>query len=203
MNDETDRSLIEAKAALRKVAQVKRARVRAATAGDGRRLLIGRASDIVEQCDLAEGAVVAGYYPINDEIDCLGLLLALRDLGRSIALPKMRGAGQGLDFYDWRASTKLEKGAFGIMEPALGPDCNSTSVLPDLVLLPLLAFDLEGGRLGYGGGYYDRTIAALRRQGGVMVVGVGYDEQQVDLVPRDGYDQLLDYIVTPSRFLTV
>ena len=147
MSDIPNSNIAEAKAALRKVAQVKRARVRAATAGDCRRLLIGRASDILDQCNLAEGAVVAGYYPINDEIDCLGLLAALRDLGRSIALPKMRGAGQALDFYDWRASTKLEKGAFGIMEPALGPDCNSTSVLPDLVLLPLWRLTLRVGVL--------------------------------------------------------
>jgi len=76
-------------------------------------------------------------------------------------------------------------------------------VVPDLVLLPLLAFDQAGGRLGYGGGYYDRTLGALGADHEIRKVGVGFDEQEVEDLPKEGHDQLLDFVATPTRFIGI
>jgi 5-formyltetrahydrofolate cyclo-ligase len=88
----------------------------------------------------------------------------------------------------------LEQGPFG----TLHPPARSPVVCPRVLLVPLIAFDLEGGRLGYGAGYYDRTIAGLRAHGQVTAIGLAYDVQRVDAVPADKHDQPLDAVITPS-----
>ena len=145
--------------------------------------------------DLADPGhdVVSGYWPVRDELDPRPLLERLRARGSVIALPVVVGAGQALEFRVWDAATELARGPFGIAEP--GPA--APVVRPDLVLVPMLAFDGDGYRLGYGGGYYDRSLAALR--GGpaaVTAVGLAFAGQAVARLPRDAWDQRLDRVVT-------
>jgi 5-formyltetrahydrofolate cyclo-ligase len=137
-------------------------------------------------------AVVAGYWPIGDEIDVRMLLSRLRALGHDIALPAVVGAGRPLAFRRWQEDEALADGPFGTRQP---PD-SAAVVTPAVVIVPLLAFDRHGYRLGYGGGYYDRTLAALRLRRRVVAVGVAYAAQEVPVVPRERDDQALDWIVT-------
>lgn len=135
---------------------------------------------------------VAGYLPIGDEIDVRPLLQRLHGFGHEIALPAVVEPGAPLAFRRWRDGDALADGPFGTRQPL----ATAAAVLPDLVILPLLAFDRRGYRLGYGGGYYDRTLAALRRRKKVLAVGVGYGVQEVPAVPSGRHDQVLDWIVT-------
>lgn len=139
-------------------------------------------------------AVVAGYYPINSEIDVRPALHAIERSGYALALPRVVAAENPLVFHQWAMDDPLVKGPYQVQEPA-----NDAPVVePDVVLVPLLAYDREGFRLGYGGGYYDRTLDGLRRRKGIYAIGVAYEQQLVNAVPRDQYDQRLDMIVTPE-----
>ena len=146
--------------------------------------------------DIHEGKAprVAGYWPINDELDDRSLLNDLHGMGVHCLLPVVAGKDQPLVFRAWRPGLKLATSDWGIGEP--GPD--QPAAAPDIVLLPLLAFDDRGWRLGYGGGYYDRSLAALRGRnpGRVLAVGLAYARQRVDTVPHNDFDQRLDYVVT-------
>ena len=140
----------------------------------------------------APGQVVAGYWPIGDEADVRPLLLRLAGLGCIAALPVVVAKGAALAFRVWQPGTSLETGSHGTRHPP----ATAPMVFPDLVLLPLLGFDRWGGRLGYGGGYYDRTLAQLRGTGHMQAVGIAYAAQEVDALPQDRHDQRLDWIVT-------
>ncbi len=135
---------------------------------------------------------VAGFWPLGRELDVRPLLGHLKTSGRTVALPATGPKGQPLTFREWREADALALGRHGVAEPS--PD--RAEVVPAVVLVPLLAFDRRGGRLGFGGGYYDRTLAALRAAGPVLAVGVGYAWQAVDAVPRDGHDQMMDWLLT-------
>ena len=140
------------------------------------------------------GPVVAGYWPMGDEADVRPLLEQLAGRGIVTALPVVVARHAPLQFRRWTPGDALEAGRHGTFHPYA-----SAEVLePDLLLAPLLAFDARGGRLGYGGGYYDRTLEALRAGRGrrITAIGIGYTAQAVDAVPRDGHDQPLDWIVT-------
>ena len=142
----------------------------------------------------APGAIVSGFSAIRDEIDPAGLLARLQREGYRLCLPVMQGKGLPLVFRAWSPGDAMGRVQWGIAEPL--PD---KSVLePDIVLVPLLAFDALGYRLGYGGGFYDRTLARLRAIKPVVAVGVAYDELKVDAVPHLHYDQPLDWVLTPS-----
>jgi 5-formyltetrahydrofolate cyclo-ligase len=106
----------------------------------------------------------------------------------------MQGKGQPLVFRAWAPGDAMGKVQWGIAEPL--PD--KPELEPDIVLVPLLAFDGEGYRLGYGGGFYDRTLQRLRTLKPVIAIGIAYDELKVDAVPHQGYDQRLDWVLTPS-----
>ncbi len=106
----------------------------------------------------------------------------------------MQGKGLPLLFRAWTPGDAMGQAAWGIAEPL--PD--KPVLEPDVVLVPLLAFDARGGRLGYGGGFYDRTLARLRALNPVTAVGIGYDELKIDAVPHLDYDQRLDWVLTPS-----
>jgi 5-formyltetrahydrofolate cyclo-ligase len=137
-------------------------------------------------------AVIGGYWPMRGEIDIRPLLLALIAAGAEAALPVVTGAGQPLRFRRWRPGQDLVRGAFQTLQPADDqPIC-----APDLLLVPLLAFDRARQRLGYGGGFYDRTLAALRAAGPVFAVGAAFAAQEVPAVPVDPWDQPLDLILT-------
>ena len=140
---------------------------------------------------LAKNAIVAGYDPIRDEADPRALMSALAALGHPLALPCVGAARTALVFRTWKMGDALAPNAYGIAEPL--PDARE--VAPNVVLVPLLAFDAQGHRLGYGGGYYDRTFESLpdaRR------IGVAYAGQELPNVPREPHDHRLDLIVTEN-----
>jgi len=140
------------------------------------------------------GVAVSGFAAIDDEIDPLPLMLAQRAAGAVLALPVMQGKGKPLVFRAWVPGDAMSETAWGIREPL----ATAAVVEPDIVLVPLLAFDVTGFRLGYGGGFYDRTLDRLRSLKPVTAVGVAYDELRVDAVPHLDYDQPLDWVLTPS-----
>ncbi len=136
------------------------------------------------------GPVVSGYVAKGDELDPAPLLQRLAAQGARIVLPRVESDG-AMTFRD--ASQPLEAGPFGLTQPPAA----SEIVRPNLVLAPLLAFDARGRRLGYGKGHYDRAIAALRATGRVFYLGLAYAQQQVDVIPIDRHDLLLDWVETP------
>jgi 5-formyltetrahydrofolate cyclo-ligase len=142
----------------------------------------------------APGAIVSGFSAIRDEIDPAQLLAHLHREGYRLCLPVMQGKGLPLVFRAWSPGDAMGRVQWGIAEPL--PD--KPVLEPDIVLVPLLAFDAHGYRLGYGGGFYDRTLARLRAIKPVVAVGVAYDELKVDAVPHLHYDQPLDWVLTPS-----
>lgn len=139
------------------------------------------------------GAAVSGFWPMGDEIDVKPLLAQLHAAGHPIGLPVVVGKGQPLIFRAWHPGLALVAGGFKTeVPPPSAPE-----LVPQVLIVPLLAFDAEGYRLGYGGGFYDRTLEKLRKSGArPLAVGVGFSAQHVPRVPRDHYDQPLDWIVT-------
>lgn len=135
---------------------------------------------------------LSGYWPMRSEADIRPALTAL-SATRTVALPVVTGRAQPLLFRAWTPATMLVPAAFGTEVP---PD-SAPVVIPQVLLIPLLAFDPQGWRLGYGGGFYDRTLAVLRPAGPVLAIGVAYAGQQVDHVPHDpATDARLDAVVT-------
>ncbi len=137
---------------------------------------------------------VAGYWPIGEEADPRPLLGDLAKRGHPVALPRVVAEGQPLRFLCWRPGDDLETGPYGVRQPA--PD--RPEAHPELVLLPLLGFDATGLRLGYGGGYYDRTLAALRKERAIEAIGIAFSDQEVDSLPGGDHDERLDWIVTET-----
>jgi 5-formyltetrahydrofolate cyclo-ligase len=143
---------------------------------------------------LVPDAIVAGYAPIRSELDPSPLMHALGTLGAQLALPLIMGRDQPLQFRAWKPGADLLRGPLSILEPALdAPDVN-----PDIVLVPLAAFDRRGHRLGYGAGYYDRTLTQLRRLKHVVAIGVGFSMQEIAAVPVQSHDVALDYVLTEA-----
>lgn len=181
-------STIPSKADLRRDAAAARA-VLAREAGQiGDRLTASFASAIL----LKPQRVIAGYHPFRDEADPLPLLRFLAASGWTCALPAVTDTDEGLEFRLWRPGDPLTTGRYGIPAP---PE-TAERVRPDIVLVPLLAYDGAGRRLGYGAGYYDRALAFLRRTGHVLAIGIAYHGQRVAMVPVQDHDQRLDMIVT-------
>ena len=140
--------------------------------------------------------VISGFWPIKDEIDIRPLMTELFNQGCQLALPVVPGRGQPLRFRAWRPGEPLEKGVFGTLQP---PAEGEAPVEPDSLIVPLLACDLEGWRLGYGGGFYDRTLAGLRARRSVTAIGVAFDGQCVANVPHGPDDRRLDWLLTERR----
>ena len=139
--------------------------------------------------------VYAAYLPIRSEISPLPLIAALHDAGQLTAMPVTPPEGQPLSFRPWAVGDALEDGPYGTRQPPVG----DPPVLPNVVLAPLLAFDTAGWRLGYGGGFYDRTIADFAARGHkASVIGLAYDGQKLDKVPVGPYDMPLDAVLCPS-----
>tara|TARA_B110000027_G_scaffold65852_1_gene70531 strand:+ start:39 stop:584 length:546 start_codon:yes stop_codon:yes gene_type:complete len=134
--------------------------------------------------------IIGGYYPVNFEIDDLTLLRKLEKSSFDISLPVIKKNFQ-MDFYKWSFSDILNVNKHGIPEPE-----TKNIVYPDILLIPLLAFDKNLNRLGYGGGYYDRLIKKLSKKKKIIKIGLALSIQKIDKVPIDVYDQKLDYIVT-------
>ena len=137
------------------------------------------------------GPVVSGYWPIGSEIDPRPLMQKLADAGARLALPRVDGEDI-LSFRLWQPGDPLEQAPFGLSEPL----ASAPEVQPTLILLPLLAFDRLGNRLGYGKGHYDRALKALRADGRVFACGLGFHVQMLNELPSEAHDEPLDWAVT-------
>jgi 5-formyltetrahydrofolate cyclo-ligase len=135
--------------------------------------------------------VISGYRPIRTEIDPTPLMEALHAAGHRLCVPVIQGKGLALKFREWRPDAEMVEGEFGALVPASGDWLE-----PRLLIAPLLAFDTQGWRLGYGGGFYDRSLQGLRAERRTLAVGFAYSAQQVDAVPHDPTDQPLDAVAT-------
>jgi 5-formyltetrahydrofolate cyclo-ligase len=138
--------------------------------------------------------VVSGFSSLPDEFRAWPLLRRLHGEGYALAMPVMQGKGLPLVFRAWAPGDAMDKAVWGIAEPK----ADKPVLEPDIVLVPLLAFDAPGWRLGYGGGYYDRTLRGLRARKSIVAIGLAYDESQVDAVPHLDYDERLDWVLRPS-----
>tara|TARA_B110001450_G_scaffold85533_1_gene81405 strand:+ start:768 stop:1313 length:546 start_codon:yes stop_codon:yes gene_type:complete len=133
---------------------------------------------------------VGGYFPVNFEVDDLKLLKKFEKKKFKISLPVIKKNYQ-MDFYKWTFLEPLKINRYGIPEPEA-----KKIIYPDILLIPLIAFDKNLNRLGYGGGYYDRLIAKLSKQKKIIKIGLALSDQKIDKVPINAYDKKLDYIVT-------
>ncbi len=141
--------------------------------------------------------IVSAFHPMCDEPDTLPLLAALADEGLLTALPVAGRRGQPLVFRRWKPGDRILLGAMNIAEPA--PE--SPEVEPDLLFVPLAAFDRRGGRIGFGAGYYDCTLAALRARRAISAVGVAFSTSEVESVPAEPHDEPLDFILTENEWI--
>jgi len=141
---------------------------------------------------IGPGTIVSGFSPLKSEINPIPLMRKLADVGAQLALPVVAGRGKPLIMRAWSFGEPLASGVWGIREPK--PD--APEVAPDILLVPLLAFDRSGQRIGYGAGYYDMTIAGLRARKPVVAVGIAYAAQQIDAVPVTSRDARLDLVLT-------
>lgn len=196
--DTSASGLADAKADLRK----RMREVRADASTQGAEAAQALKSQIIrhmtDQNLLKDGVIVAGYMALNSELDPAPTLEALLKAGVGIALPVTGEPGEPLIFRTWRTGDPLTLGRFGTLEPA----DTALQVEPDVVLVPLLAFDVQGGRLGFGGGYYDRTLAELRQAKNIVAYGVGFDVQEVPQVPTNALDARLNGVFTPTRVIS-
>ena len=161
---------------------------------------------VIRGVTLDESTRLAAYYPSRDELDVLPLLGALGARGVVTLLPGVPRPGLPLQFYAWRVGDALTEGRYGIPVPARACDSAHDSadspLTPTHVCVPLLAWDQRGFRLGYGGGYYDRTLVELRqRNRALFAFGVAYEEQYMADLPTESHDQKLDALLTPERFV--
>jgi 5-formyltetrahydrofolate cyclo-ligase len=147
--------------------------------------------------EIMPGAVVAGYSPIRSEIDPIPLLRKLAGPGVQLALPAIVAGDQPLKFRAWSPGDRLQRGRLGILEPS----ANAKEVVPDILLVPLAAFDRAGHRIGYGAGHYDRTLEQLRKLKAITAVGIAVAAQQVEAVPALSHDAALDYVLTETQVL--
>lgn len=186
---QADAALARRKLTVRRIARKHRA--------DAHARLHGRAAKAVAEAvlhtiPLPVLSVVSGYMPIGDELDPLPLMTQLAGRGLTCAAPVVAGDGLPLLFREWSPGMAMQEGPYGIPEPP----AEAFELRPSVLLVPLLAFDRTGRRMGYGGGFYDRTLALLRADAAVLAVGLAYADQEVDEVPAGATDQQLDWVVT-------
>jgi 5-formyltetrahydrofolate cyclo-ligase len=146
---------------------------------------------------VAPGTIVSGFMPMKNEIDPLPLMKALAAAGARLALPVIAGRGKPLVIRAWHFGEPLMSSIWGIREPMP----HAAAVDPDILLVPLLAFDRAGDRLGYGGGYYDLTIAQLRARKAIVAIGLAYAVQEIDKVPVTPRDAPLDLVLTEREVI--
>jgi 5-formyltetrahydrofolate cyclo-ligase len=144
---------------------------------------------------IAPGTVVSGYAPIRRELDPTPLMLRLAADGARLALPVILARGHSLSFRAWSPGDRLTLGVLGIPEPQPA----AAELVPDIMLVPLAAFDRAGHRIGYGGGYYDYTFSHLRKAKHVIGAGLAFAVQETGLVPALPHDEVLDYVLTENQ----
>jgi 5-formyltetrahydrofolate cyclo-ligase len=147
--------------------------------------------------EISRSTVVAGYSPIRSEIDPIPLMQKLAARGAPLALPVITARGQSLRFRVWSPGDRLMRGPLGILEPSPA----AAEIVPDIVLVPLAAFDRSGHRIGYGAGHYDRTLAQLHKSKGFAAIGLAFAAQEVEAVPALQHDVALDYVLTETQLL--
>jgi 5-formyltetrahydrofolate cyclo-ligase len=152
-------------------------------------------AQFVDDLAIAKGAAVSFYWPMGDEADPRTLADALAERGHTLALPVVIAKKSPLHFREWRAGDALVVHAFGMHEP---PE-RARRVTPDVLLVPLLAFDAQGTRLGYGGGFYDRTLHALATK---RAIGIAYAGQEMAALPCHDHDHPLDAVLTEQGVRT-
>jgi 5-formyltetrahydrofolate cyclo-ligase len=145
--------------------------------------------------EITPGMIVSGYSPIRSEIDPAPLMRKLAEQGVKLALPAVLARGKSLAFRAWSPDDRLMMGPLGILEPSPA----AAELIPDIMLVPLAAFDPLGHRIGYGAGHYDYTLAHLRKMKAVTAVGIGFAAQQIKAVPALAHDVALDYVLTETR----
>ncbi|MBS0535944.1 MAG: 5-formyltetrahydrofolate cyclo-ligase [Proteobacteria bacterium] len=143
------------------------------------------------------GQIVSGFMPMKTEINPLPLLRKLADAGARLALPCIAGRGKPLIMRAYQFGDQFKSGQWGIREPT--PDAPEAK--PDIVLVPLVCFDRAGHRVGYGAGYYDRTIAGLRALKPVVTIGIAFALQEIPQVPATEHDQRLDFVLTEKEII--
>jgi 5-formyltetrahydrofolate cyclo-ligase len=143
---------------------------------------------------IGRGTIVSGYSPIRSEIDPVPLMRNLAAKGARLALPAVMARGKSLAFRAWSPDDRLLLGPLGILEPSPA----ATEVVPDIMLVPLAAFDRFGHRIGYGAGHYDYTLAHLRKVKAVISIGVAFAAQEIEAVPALAHDERLDYVLTET-----
>ncbi len=173
---------------LREIARKNRQEADAADDGMAARRV---AAQVIMLPELDHLKSVAGYYSIKDELDCIVTLKALHAARFELSLPTIVSSDAPLEFRSWDLKSALSDGPFGTKE------ASGDTVTPNVVLVPLLAFDENGSRLGYGGGYYDRSIEKLRQENPDLVtIGIAYENQKLARITVDSYDQPMDMVVT-------
>ena len=147
--------------------------------------------------EITRGAVVSGYSPIRSEIDPVPLMRKLAGQGAQLALPAVMARGKSLAFRAWSAGDRLMLGPLGILEPSPA----AAELIPDIMLVPLAAFDRAGHRIGYGAGHYDYTLAHLRKLKHIIAVGLAFAAQEIVAVPALPHDVALDCVLTETEVL--
>lgn len=180
------------KADLRRTVLARRTAAANAATGTDVRLAAMRLAEVLRP---QAGRMVAGYLPMRDEADPRPALF--HHHSGPVCLPVVMAIGQRLEFRRWNPGDPLERGSFGTQHPP----ATAEIVTPSVLVVPVVAFDRAGNRLGYGGGFYDRTLAALRAAGPVRAIGFAYAAQELDHVPHDATDQPLDMIVTEAEVI--
>jgi 5,10-methenyltetrahydrofolate synthetase len=159
---------------------------------------VALARDAARKAGLPELSVIAAYWPLPDEPDLRPLLSQWAEAGITVALPAVRGADQPLEFRPWSPDAPMQEGAYGIQEPLAGP-----TVTPELILVPTLGYTDQADRVGYGGGYYDRTLAALKASGHrFTTIGIAWTVGRLDASHAPApHDVRLDAVLTPDGWV--
>ena len=182
---------LQIKAQLRRAGQARRDALPAEIRKAAAEIIAARAFPLA----IAPGMIASGFMPLKGEINPLPLMRKLTDAGARLALPVVAGRGKPLIMRSWQWGEPLVPGVWGIREPRP----TAPELQPDILLVPLLAFDRRGHRIGYGAGYYDLTIAQLRAKKPIAAVGIAFAAQEVEIVPRTAFDAQLDLVLTESE----
>ena len=140
-----------------------------------------------------KGKIIGGYYPYNNELDCSEILKRFENKKYLVTLPKVKNNFQ-MDFFEWTSKDPLTINKYGIPEPS-----SNKPRFPDIIFVPLLAFDKDLNRVGYGGGYYDRYIQRIKRKKKFLLIGLAYSFQKVKKIPINDNDMKLDFIITEKN----
>ena len=188
-----DSNLIDTKATLRREALARRD----ALAADMRQAAAETIASRPFPLDIGAGLRASGFSPFGSEINPVPLMRRLADRGALLALPVVIGRGRPLVFRAWAFGEPLTKGVWGIREPP--PE--AAEVDPDILLVPLAAFDRAGHRIGFGAGYYDLTLTGLRARKPIVAVGLAYAAQEIPAVPATARDARLDLVLTEREVI--